>query len=59
MIWSSRQRVSFDVDAAQLVMKYEVVVCEFGNPKRLPTIKFLGCPEVREVLVVGPNLKVD
>jgi len=37
------------------VMKQEVESSQMQGPMSLATVKFLGCHEILEVLVVGPD----
>jgi len=39
-----------------MVVKQEVEPSQMQGPTGLMTVKFLGCHEILEVLVVGPDL---
>jgi len=55
VISSPRQCVRFAHSTSGAVMKQEVESSQMQGPTSLVTVKFLGCHEILEVLVVGPD----
>ncbi|KAG6867966.1 hypothetical protein C0993_008953 [Termitomyces sp. T159_Od127] len=58
MVCSLEQHIGFSHTPARLVVQQEVKVGQVQRPLGLLTVELLGCPEVLEVLVISPNLKL-
>ena len=56
MISSPQQCVWFAYGISGMVVKQEVEPSQMQGPIGLMAVKFLGCYEILEVLVVGPDL---
>jgi len=55
VISSPRQCILFAYSTSRAVMKQEVESSQMQGPTSLAMVKFLGCHEILEVLVVGPD----
>jgi len=55
VISSPRQYVQFAHSTSRAMIKQEVESSQIQRPTSLVMVKFLGCHEILEVLVVGPD----
>jgi len=55
IISSPQQCVQFAYSIFRAVMKQEVEPSQMQGPTSLMTVKFLGCHEILEVLVISPD----
>jgi len=55
VISSPRQCIWFAYSMSGMVVKQEVEPSQMQGPTSLMTVKFLGCHEKLEILVVGPD----